>query len=127
MNHQFELPGSYKKWTWGLIVAGVLALLYGFIMFHPFAPAGHGHGGEHSSSTRFWAVLLQNSVYWLLVVKCFDVLHLCYHNGNGWMAGCHAQGSGSDFKCTTDIGHHYFYYTDGHRLGRPYRYLSLAR
>lgn len=69
MNHQFELPGSYKKWTWGLIVAGVLALLYGFIMFHPFAPAGHGHGGEHSSSTRFWAVLLQNSVYWLLVVN----------------------------------------------------------
>ncbi len=69
MNHQFELPGSYKKWTWGLIVAGVLALLYGFIMFHPFEAAGHGHGGAHSSSTRFWAVLLQNSVYWLLVVN----------------------------------------------------------
>jgi hypothetical protein len=69
MNNQFELPGSYKKWTWGLIVAGVLALLYGFIMLHPFSAPAHGHGGEHSGSTRFWAVLLQNSVYWLLVVN----------------------------------------------------------
>ncbi|MFZ4059433.1 MAG: quinol:cytochrome C oxidoreductase, partial [Ferruginibacter sp.] len=74
MNHQsFELPGSYKKWTIGLIAAGVIALLYGFIMFHPFAAPSHGHeGGAHAesiNSTRFWAVLLQNSVFWLLVVN----------------------------------------------------------
>ena len=66
MNHQFQLPGSYKKWTYGLIAAGVVALLYGFIMFHPFAHAGHG---ENTNSTRFWAVLLQNSVFFLLVVN----------------------------------------------------------
>ena len=66
MDHQFQLPGSYKKWTYGLIGAGVIALLYGFIMFHPFAHAGHG---ENVNSTRFWAVLLQNSVYFLLVVN----------------------------------------------------------
>ncbi len=66
MNNQFELPGSYKKWTIGLIVAGVLALLYGFIMFHPFSKGGHE---GNISSTRFWAVLLQNSVYWLLTVN----------------------------------------------------------
>ncbi|MBC7866505.1 MAG: quinol:cytochrome C oxidoreductase, partial [Gloeobacteraceae cyanobacterium ES-bin-316] len=66
MEHRFELPASYKKWTWGLIIAGLIALLYGFIMFHPFAHAGHG---ENTDSTRFWAVLLQNSVYWLLVVN----------------------------------------------------------
>ncbi len=66
MEHRFELPASYKKWTWGLIIAGLIALLYGFIMFHPFAHAGHG---ENINSTRFWAVLLQNSVYWLLVVN----------------------------------------------------------
>lgn len=82
MNNQgFQLPGSYKKWTIGLIIAGVAALLYGLIMLHPFtAPAHHGaevagaaHGAEaaHNTygSTRFWAVLLQNSVYWLLVVN----------------------------------------------------------
>ncbi|MBL0055424.1 MAG: quinol:cytochrome C oxidoreductase [Chitinophagaceae bacterium] len=67
MNHQFQLPGSYKKWTYGLIGAGVIALLYGFIALHPFEQAGHGHG--NASSTRFWAVLLQNSVFWLLVVN----------------------------------------------------------
>ena len=66
MNHNFEIPGSYKKWTWGLIIAGVIAVLYGFIMYHPFAHAGHG---ENTDSTRFWAVLLQNSVYWLLTVN----------------------------------------------------------
>ncbi len=67
MNQQFELPSGYKKWTWGLIVAGVIALLYGFIMLHPFAPVTHGSHG--SDSTRFWAVLLQNSAFWLLVVN----------------------------------------------------------
>jgi len=72
MNHHFELPGSYKKWTLGLLVAGILALIYGFIMFHPFTVPAHGaHGDAHDTmnSTRFWAVLLQNSVYWLLVVN----------------------------------------------------------
>ena len=66
MDHQFQLPGSYKKWTYGLIAAGVVALLYGFIMFNPFAHAGHG---GNVNSTRFWAVLLQNSVFFLLVVN----------------------------------------------------------
>ena len=66
MNQSFELPGNYKKWTIGLIIVGLIALLYGFVMFHPFAHAGHG---ENINSTRFWAVLLQNSVYWLLVVN----------------------------------------------------------
>ncbi len=66
MNTTFELPGSYKKWTWGLIIVGLVALLYGLIMLHPFE---HGHGEEHIGSTRFWAVLLQNSVYWLLTVN----------------------------------------------------------
>jgi len=71
MNHQFELPNNYKKWTLGLIIAGAIAVLYGFIMFHPFAPVAHGHG-EHeaaSNATRFWAVMLQNSVFWLLLVN----------------------------------------------------------
>ncbi|MEJ7625694.1 MAG: quinol:cytochrome C oxidoreductase [Ferruginibacter sp.] len=79
MNHHFELPGSYKKWTLGLIVVGILALLYGLIMFHPFTAPAHGaHGEAHGSvnSTRFWAVLLQNSVYWLLVVNA-SMFFLC--------------------------------------------------
>lgn len=67
MNHSFELPGSYKKWTMGLLIAGAVALLYGVFMYSPFThPAP---GAEHTDSTRFWAVLLQNSVFWLLVVN----------------------------------------------------------
>lgn len=76
MNHQFQLPAGYKKWTWGLIGVGILALLYGFIFLHPFAHAAHGHGGGSSSSTRFWAALLQNSVFWLLVVNA-SMFFLC--------------------------------------------------
>lgn len=66
MSKSFELPGSYNKWTMGLIGAGLIALLYGFIAFHPFEHAGHG---ENLNSTRFWAVLLQNSVFFLLLVN----------------------------------------------------------
>ena len=66
MNQSFELPGNYKKWTMGLLIVGAIALLYGFIMYHPFSPAGHN---ENINGTRFWAVLLQNAVYWLLIVN----------------------------------------------------------
>ena len=82
MNHNFEIPGSYKKWTWGLIIAGLIAVLYGFIMYHPFAHAGHG---ENTDSTRFWAVLLQNSVYWLLTVNaCMFFLCVTTMAMGGW-------------------------------------------
>ena len=67
MTHSFELPGSYKKWTMGLIGVGALALIWGLIMYHPFAGVGKGEHPEEA--TRFWAVLLQNSVYWLLIVN----------------------------------------------------------
>src|ERR1700754_508721 len=68
MNHSFELPASYKKWTMGLIGAGVIALLYGLIWLRPFTTFTPGTP-EAFQNTRFWAVLLQNSVYWLLVVN----------------------------------------------------------
>lgn len=51
----------------GLLIAGAAALLYGIFMYSPFShPAA---GAAHGDSTRFWAVLLQNSVFWLLVVN----------------------------------------------------------
>lgn len=67
MNHQFELPGAYKKWTMGLLIAGAIALIWGIFKYDPFTHAGHGEANVNS--TRFWAVLLQNSVFWLLVVN----------------------------------------------------------
>jgi uncharacterized membrane protein len=65
MSQPFTLPGSYKKWTYALLGLGAVAIIYGLISFHPFS---HPHG-EDTSSTRFWAVMLQNSVFWLLVVN----------------------------------------------------------
>lgn len=59
----------------GLIIAGLVALLYGIFAYHPFtAPVHHAageaaHGAAHSEGTRFWAVLLQNTTYWLLTVN----------------------------------------------------------
>lgn len=80
MNHQFELPSNYKKWTWGLLGAGAIAVIYGLIFLHPFDGVAHeevknelgkviGHHTVASSGTRFWAVLLQNATFWLLVVN----------------------------------------------------------
>jgi hypothetical protein len=60
-SNQFVQPAGMKKWGMGLTAVGVLALLGG-IAFLAFSNDDH-------DKTRFWAVLLQNSVYWLLVVN----------------------------------------------------------
>ena len=57
LKEHFEISGSYRKWSLGLMGAGILSLILGFILY------GSGDG------TRFWATLLQNSVYFLLVVN----------------------------------------------------------
>lgn len=67
MNHQFELPGSYKKWTYGLLAVGLIAVVYGFIAYQPFTDPHQLNPDK--TSARFWAALLQNSVYFLLVVN----------------------------------------------------------
>ena len=56
----FEVPGRYKNWSYGLIGVGILALIVGYLMY--------GTGDIHHK-TRFWAALLQNSVYFLLIVN----------------------------------------------------------
>jgi hypothetical protein len=70
-SNKFELPSAYKKWALGLIIVGLVAIIYGAIAYHAFGHAGHGAEG-----TRFWASLLQNSVYWLLVVNA-SMFFLC--------------------------------------------------
>ncbi|MDX2046763.1 MAG: quinol:cytochrome C oxidoreductase [Chitinophagaceae bacterium] len=61
IRQQFEVPGGYKKWTFGLLGAGALALVLGFIFL--------AMSKDEHSQTRFWAVLLQNSLFFLLVVN----------------------------------------------------------
>jgi hypothetical protein len=57
---QFEVPSRFRTWSLALIGVGVLSLLIGFFVY--------GTGDEHSKA-RFWSALLQNSVYFLLVVN----------------------------------------------------------
>lgn len=61
IKQQFEISAGYKKWTNGLLAVGALALVLGFIFL--------GMSSDEHAQTRFWAVLLQNSVFFLLVVN----------------------------------------------------------
>ena len=55
------MPAGYKKWTNALLGIGALALVLGFIFL--------GMSKDEHAQTRFWAVLLQNSTFFLLVVN----------------------------------------------------------
>src|SRR4051794_14201153 len=81
MDNHFVIPGGYKKWTMGLIVVGLLSLLLGVAFLHPW----NGSNGDNLNSTRFWAVLLQNSTYWLLLVNV-SMFFICIHTlaNAGW-------------------------------------------
>ena len=59
INEQFQVSGAYKKWTYGLMAVGLLALILGFIVF--------GMSKEDHDVTRFWAVLMQNSLFFLMI------------------------------------------------------------
>lgn len=54
----FEIPKRYRTWSLALMGIGVLSVIIGFLLYGT---------GEHTD--RFWAALLQNSVYFLLVVN----------------------------------------------------------
>jgi hypothetical protein len=58
VKEHFVIPGRYKQWALGLMGVGIVSLIIGAIMY-----AGKDNG------TRFWAALLQNSVYFLLIVN----------------------------------------------------------
>jgi len=58
IKEHFEIPGRYKQWSFGLMGVGLLSLIVGFILY-----------GSVDHGTRFWATLLQNSVYFLLIVN----------------------------------------------------------
>lgn len=59
IKQQFEIPAGYKKWTYGLLAVGIVAFIAGFIFL--------GMSDNEHDKTRFWAVLLQNSVFFLLI------------------------------------------------------------
>jgi hypothetical protein len=60
IKERFEIPSGFRMWSMGLMGAGILSLIIGYFLY--------GNGNE-AQQTRFWAALLQNSVYFLLVVN----------------------------------------------------------
>ena len=65
MNNQYVTPAGYKKLSGGFMIAGLLTLILGVIFLNPLA----GSHGDNLNSTRFWAVLLQNSLFWIFLVN----------------------------------------------------------
>ena len=54
----FTVSNRYRTWSLALIGVGILSVIVGFFMF--------GTGDAHDK-TRFWATLLHNSVYFMLI------------------------------------------------------------
>jgi hypothetical protein len=63
IREQFEMTGRYKQWAYALMAVGVLSLILGYVFLHPNA---HGEG-EHYGATKYWAVLMHNSIFFLLI------------------------------------------------------------
>ena len=83
MNNQYVTPAVYKKFSAGFMIAGLLTLILGIIFLHP----GSGSHGDNLNSTRFWAVLLQNGLFWLFLVNTATFfIVICILAMAGWQA-----------------------------------------
>ncbi len=60
LKEQFQVSKRFRTWSLGLTGIGLLSIVIGFFVY--------GTGDEHHQA-RFWASLLHNSVYFLLVVN----------------------------------------------------------
>jgi hypothetical protein len=58
MNERFEMPARMRNMGLGLLGLGLLVLIIGAVLLL---------GGDHYDKTRFWIVLLHNSVFFLCV------------------------------------------------------------
>ena len=65
MDNQYTISAGYKKWSTIFMIIGLITLILGFIFLNPFA----GAHGDNLNSTRFWAVMMQNSMFWLFLVN----------------------------------------------------------
>ena len=57
---QFQTPGRFRTWSLALMGIGIVSVLVGYIMYGT---------GDEEHQARFWGTLLQNSVYFLLIVN----------------------------------------------------------
>jgi hypothetical protein len=57
----FEVPKRYRTWSLALMGIGILSVIIGFIFY--------GADDDVHHKTRFWATLLHNSIYFLLITN----------------------------------------------------------
>ena len=60
LKEHYEVPSRSRQWALGLMAVGILSLVVGYFLYGT---------GEEAQKARFWGALLQNSVYFLLVVN----------------------------------------------------------
>jgi len=61
IREQFVIPQRYKMWSYALMAVGIVSVILLYIT--------HGASNSEHERARFWGSLLQNSVYFLLVVN----------------------------------------------------------
>jgi hypothetical protein len=59
IREQFEVSGSMRTWSMGLMGVGILAFIIGFITM--------GLSSDHHQQAVFWGTLLYNSIFFLLI------------------------------------------------------------
>lgn len=60
LKEQFQVPGKFRTISLVLLAIGIVSTVVGYFMY--------GTGDEHQQA-RFWGAMIQNSVYFLLVVN----------------------------------------------------------
>jgi len=56
IKYRFELPGRFRTVSMALMLIGLVSLIVGFLLY-----------GMGEDNTRFWATMLQNSVFFLMI------------------------------------------------------------
>src|SRR6478672_26010 len=61
LRERFTVTKGYNLWAFGLMAVGIISVIILFIT--------HGSSDDPHKQARFWASLLQNSVYFLLITN----------------------------------------------------------
>ena len=77
IREKFEIPQRYNLWSYALMAVGVISIILLYVT--------HGASNDEHERARFWGSLLQNSVFFLLVVNaCMFFLSATILAWGGW-------------------------------------------
>ena len=77
IREKFDIPQRYNLWSYALMTVGVISIILLYVT--------HGASNDEHERARFWGSLLQNSVFFLLVVNaCMFFLSATILAWGGW-------------------------------------------